>query len=1056
MKRQQELGHARYGVLASTISVILLGAGLNGVSHAQEQQEGQRAQSALEEVTVTGSRIRRDDFSSPQPTTVVSSEYLNNLGIINLGDAMVQMPSNVSTNTPTAAPGGNFFNGSTIANLRGLNPFFGSRTLTLVDSRRHVPTNQGDGVDLNFIPTVLIDRMEVVTGGASASYGSGAIGGVTNILLDRNLDGFRAEVDFGQTAEGDGDDSHYGFAFGTPIGERGHFVIGIEGQKMDPIENCGRARDWCGKAVGVEDDHFSPAAPGGVPENVITGGLTSAWQSWNGIFWIPGYQGRTPNSGTPVPLELNAAGTGLQTYNPGRSGDNFFDGEAVGGDGDPIYEYSTLRSNIDRNVVYANFDFEINDRLTFFVEGSVGSADTFSDQNSLATNYVCIQPDYAFIQPSQTGGSTELLDFVTANSGSFPCFGGGVPIRKDWRPQTNTFNETETDLTRFAFGFSGQFGDSTWTWDAYYQYGESDRTQLVNDNQHLSRGRFGIDAVIDPATGQPACRFDLPNINADPANGVVGGGERPFRVDGTAALANPLLAVGCVPINMLGVNTLTPEALDYGWGFLRENTVVEQEILEFAASGDISQGIGEAGPIRAAAGFSYRTESIANLAAEELPDYERLDFLIQYGESFGGKVDVTELFGEIDVPFTPTFGINAAYRHSQYDNTAGFGTGVEGASSSYDIDTYKVSANWDIIDTFRLRFSTSRDIRAPNFRELYYGQVFTAGGLFGFVNIERWVPGLNMDPAAWTLAGGLDVTPEEADTDTIGFVYTPRNANFRFAADWYQIEIRDAITPASIGLVLDQCFNRDAKACSQINAIPSALTDAGYGSREDTFLVPGDPLGGFNDVVTIRAEAFNFRSYNVEGVDITADYIHELANGTLSFRLIGSKTFEQIINPSTTDPNLTRNIAGVTGQTNGFLADWASAPDWTTNLTATYARGPFSLTGQMRYVAEGKNNSLWIGPDDPAYGEILRVGRFPATNQESVSNNRVPAYSLFNLSGTYNFELAGGNRLSLFGVVNNLFDRDPPLLGTGVGGTNPIFFDTIGRTYRLGLRMSFE
>ncbi len=215
----------------SIAAAISLSASVANMAYAAEPADAEEeAASALEEVTVTGSRIRRDDFSNPQPTTVVGGDLLENLGIVNLGDAMANLPSNVGNNTPTANPGGNFFNGSNIANLRGLNPFFGSRTLTLVDSRRHVPTNQGDGVDLNFIPSILIDRMEVVTGGASASYGSGAIGGVTNILLDRDLEGGKVQVDFGQTAEDDGDDIHYGLAYGLAIGDNSHFVVGYEAQ----------------------------------------------------------------------------------------------------------------------------------------------------------------------------------------------------------------------------------------------------------------------------------------------------------------------------------------------------------------------------------------------------------------------------------------------------------------------------------------------------------------------------------------------------------------------------------------------------------------------------------------------------------------------------------------------------------------------------------------------------------------------------------------------------------------------------------------------------------
>ena len=165
--------------------------GLTGVAYGQTPAPTESADNqTLDEVTVTGSRIRRTtDFDTPNPTTVVDADYLKNLGIVNVGEAVEQLPANVSNNTPATTGNANFFAGSTIANLRGLNPFFGSRTLNLVNNRRFVPTNQGDGVDLNFIPSVLIERIDVVTGGASAAYGSGAISGVNNIFLNRKLEG---------------------------------------------------------------------------------------------------------------------------------------------------------------------------------------------------------------------------------------------------------------------------------------------------------------------------------------------------------------------------------------------------------------------------------------------------------------------------------------------------------------------------------------------------------------------------------------------------------------------------------------------------------------------------------------------------------------------------------------------------------------------------------------------------------------------------------------------------------------------------------------------------
>ena len=138
------------------------------------------------------------------------AEQLERLGINNIGDAIIQVPQNVSQFTPNNTGGSAFYVGSTLANLRGLNPFFGTRTLTLVDTRRFIPTTQGDAVDLNFIPSNLVQRMETVTGGASAAYGSGAISGVVNIILDTRLQGVKLDADYGMTGEGDGDNYRIG------------------------------------------------------------------------------------------------------------------------------------------------------------------------------------------------------------------------------------------------------------------------------------------------------------------------------------------------------------------------------------------------------------------------------------------------------------------------------------------------------------------------------------------------------------------------------------------------------------------------------------------------------------------------------------------------------------------------------------------------------------------------------------------------------------------------------------------------------------------------------
>jgi len=259
--RAQAVERSRAIALGGGCALALSLLGTGGTAHAQDN--GAQPPSNLEEITVTGSRIRRTtDFDTSNPVTVVDDQFMRSLGIVNLGDAISQLPSNVSSFRPETTGNSNFFTGSTIANLRGLNPFFGSRTLTLINTRRFVPTNQGDGVDLNFIPSILIDHIDSVTGGASAAYGSGAISGVENIFLNRKLDGGRVDVDTFQTTHSDGTDHHAGVAYGTKLlNDRANFVIGYEYEKSDAV-HC-LDRDWCSNSVG-----FITGNPG-QPSNVL-------------------------------------------------------------------------------------------------------------------------------------------------------------------------------------------------------------------------------------------------------------------------------------------------------------------------------------------------------------------------------------------------------------------------------------------------------------------------------------------------------------------------------------------------------------------------------------------------------------------------------------------------------------------------------------------------------------------------------------------------------------------------------------------------------------------
>ena len=1046
---------------------------------AQDNQAGEvlttpeedAAQEGGATIVVTGSRIGRTDFSTPQPTTVLGSEELDNLGIVNAGDALLQIPSNVSTFSPTATGNSNFFAGSILPNLRGLNPFFGSRTLTLVDTRRHVQTNQGDGVDLNFIPSILIDRIETVTGGASAAYGSGAIAGVTNILLDRDLVGAKYELDYGVSQRGDGNDLHAAAAVGLEFAEdRGHFVIGGEYQDAEAI-GCYDARTWCARNVGFLSNGVAfGGAPGvpipynalipGMPQNILASDLRDN-QVTNGGVFVGSTGFFTPGQVAAV----NDAGTGLVPYTLGSPaafagpGPGDPQGTVSGGDGVPTNFYSNLRSPVERYVGNAIFTFELTPALEVFAEGSYGKVKTVNvgrgsvvpatgfTRGSIAEDNYYVQQNPALnaaLQASLANEPPTLPSFL--NGPRAPAGVDYARFGKDWTEQVGQSTTTfDTEVWRVAAGLQGDLNGGFldgWSWDVYGTFGKTKRIQFLTNLASNYRYRLATD-VVDDGAGNPVCRVTR--------DGVFGGLHPDVAAGYTPVIDE--LAAGCVPLNVFGTGPVDPAAIEYAFGELREDLTYEQSVFAANASGDLFEGFG-AGPIQFALGLEYRHENGQNIAGtgltaggQPVTDGQRADFPIQYGESFSGTVDVYEGYAELnlpvvrDTPFFQLLEINAAIRQSRYKNKSTTALSA-GATSEHDITTYKISGVWDLNDILRLRGSYSRDARAPNFRELYYRQIIPAGGFFGAItnpNLPNPFPGSQTDNTILDLQGNVAVRPEKADTFTLGAVISGHGwlDGFQFAADYYNIKIKDRITPANLTRTTVGCFtNNDPEFCAlifDVNGVP--LTD---------------PAAIDTDVSRVVTQAFNGDGYKTTGIDFTASYLTRLGeDNSLSLRVLASRVIDQIFDDGVNPPY---NYVGETGG-GGFLEDFQSAPKWQGNATISYMHGPLTLTTQGRYVGQAKVGWDLRDPSDPDYDP---------TRTLSVFNNTINDYFLFSLNASYRFEDLGfnGHGLELWGSVNNLFDTEPPLFGGGgftgsAGGTNPIFYDTIGRSFRFGIRGEF-
>jgi len=938
-----------------------------------------------EEIIVTGSRVSHSGFDSPQPLTTIDSEQIQNLGIVNVGDVVRQLPQNTPFFAETNVGFGNFNVGSQLANLRGLNPFFGTRTLTLVDTKRVVPTSEGGSVDLTLIPSMLVGRTEVVTGGASAAYGSDAIAGVVNVILDKKLDGFKAQVDYGETSQGDGGDTHGSVAWGTGFGanDRNHILVGAEYQKQDIIGPCSKTRDWCKEAWGVftNPGFNTPAGVGNGQPNFIVGSPGKFPTSSTGTF--------TPLGG--VRQQFNNDGSQLLPYDPGLYPGAF---SRLGGDGTLLaYDLSSIRPETERYSLLGHADFAFTDDLNFFAEVAYAHSDSTNDPANGALGPfigpgVLIAPDNAFLAPAVR---------AAAPAGGF--------LSRVFLPDVISANNiTENTTTRFVTGLDGKLG-MNWTWDAYYQHGENENHQQLVNNVVGTGGPYpflawALDAVVNPANpAQIVCRATVP---------------------GSATFNQNAVNSGCVPLNIFGNTNATPAALAYVFRTLHEDATNKEDTLGVNFRSTIAQGW--AGPINLATGLEWRkdTSDVTHQIPQQ-PWYT--SYVLSYGLDRGGDIDVLEAYGEVNVPMSKKFNTDFALRETQNQATSDSPTDP---SSSHDFSSWKVSGLYDATDWLRLRATVSRDVRAAGFRELFLPQtqaVGNPGGFPGGVN-NPWNG--NIPEQYLNITGGNpDLKPETADTTTFGTVLS--FDRFRFSADWFEIDMSDAITPGGLG-----------------GAGAQQIVQACYASG-GTGAVCGKVGGaGTNDITFVDTRSLNIGKFLTRGIDIEATYNMPMrSGGNINIRFVATDLYDMIVDTGLGNPRI--DYQGQSGPVASF-GGFNTSPEWQSRAWVTYQKQRFTTTLEIRYIGGGTLNATYINsPPGSASNRLLN----------SVSDNTVDSAYYFGWSGSFDLGKSGKGT-QLFWSIANLFDKDPPVApGGNVYPTNPVFFDTLGQRVRVGVRFTF-
>jgi iron complex outermembrane receptor protein len=1029
-------GFGLKGMLHASLCIAALAAALTipRLAAAQDASQPPKDNTTLEEVVVTGSRLARSTFTTPNPVTVIDAKDIQNLGLVNVGDVLAELPQNSNFFSAANVGLGNFNVGAQLANLRGLNPFFGTRTLTLVDTERVVPQATGGGVDVTLIPSMLVARTEVVTGGASAIYGSDAVAGVVNIILDKKLNGFKGQADYGETKYGDGGTSHFSVGYGSDLaGGRAHFIVGGEYQNSEAIGICSEVRPWCSSQEslftntlydGAPASGPAPAVPpNGLPHYIIGPNGTIANQSRTGVLTPC----TIPVPGLCIPAGpqyiFNSAGTAATPFNPGNFPDGagpFGDNQGAGATGVGAYDATTLRPAVKRYTGLADLDFTINDNVNGFVQFSYARSEAinpvangaFGAQSLEVANGVyvplipgaTIAPNNAYLPAQfQPGGANALPP-------------GGALLGYDIDGIDPARNATNNDTVRITGGLKGTISP-TWSWDTYFEYGVNQNNQHLYNSTVDTFLAFAVNAVTNPATGQIVCAATLPGPNYNAA------------------------AAGCVPLNLFGANNASPAALAYALRTLQEYSTLTEEVLSGNIGGDLFSGFG-AGPVKASFGMEARRDSaeVSHDLADQGSFYDA--YFLSYGLDYSGLISVVEPYGEVnipvlkDLPLAKYLEFDGAIRETKNENeNLTTGAATDGQERTHDIDSWKLSEIWDLTDWFRVRGTRSLDVRAAGFRELYESYAVTAGGPFGSITN----PVNNQSQIVTALTGGnINLEPEKADTTTVGFVISPKSGpleRLQFSADWYRIDLHDPITGPPFGLgvqnIVNLCYAGNQAFCDRI-----------------TFGTPGN----FSTITTINNTAVNLGDYETRGVDFETSYslplpeLNSHLNGNLNFRLLTSLLYNMTIDAGLGAAPV--NYAGQSGPTGAF-GGFNTSPRWQSNFFATYANGPLTGTVQVRWIGPGTFETVDgvggvpIAPGDPGY---------TSTSANSINNNSVASATYLNLSGSYDV----GSHFTVFASIDNVLNRSPPVAPGGNGyPTNPVYFDTYGMTWKVGFRAKF-
>jgi outer membrane receptor protein involved in Fe transport len=1006
----QHLRRCRLSTHASLSTVVIAGL-LPAIAQAQTAPPATTAAAAeprVEDMIVTGTRIVRDGFSAPTPVTVLTLEDIQNTSPSNnIADFVNQLPALAGSTRPSNSRL-NLSSGQAGINALNLRNLGAERTLVLLDGRRSVGSTVTGLVDVNTIPQSLVKSVEVVTGGASSAYGSDAVAGVVNFVLDKKYEGLKLTIDNGITGEGDGHNysigAAAGFAFG---GGRGHVLLSAEHAHRDGIFQVDR--DWNATGyVRIQDPAWTTAsstprflirrqvgAANSTPGGLITNSAGGVANRLRGLYF--GTNGAISQYQYGALTFPSPTGTAPPTLTQGGSWQVNDSGRRIG-----------LDPEDDRYGVFGRVSYEVADGITLFADASYNKQSIFFNAGpnlstginltatgcgtaatAAAAPLTCNAFLYNALGPAQLAGITGVTVATTALD---------LPFR---------VADNRREVQRYAIGAEGDtemFGKRA-TWTIHGQYGRANLREQLRNIMNNPRIANATAAAFAPAgnaggyaTGSIQC---LINLNAS-------------TTDNDPA---------CVPLNRLGIGVVNPAVAGYVLGDPYRDEVVEQ--YNAAANLSFTPFATWAGDVSVAVGAEYREEKIRGFVPTE---FQPIPTVNASGQPIttnvwsvgnflptNGSYNVKEAYLETVIPLGLGIEFNGAVRATDY-STSGY------------VTTWKVGATWQPIDDIRLRVTRSRDIRAPNLNDLYQGgsansdsitnPIFTANGANG--------------PARYSYSGFVtgnpDLGPEKADSWNAGVVLSPRFLpGFNLSVDYFRIDLNQAISTFSAQQIADLCYLQNQAAfCDAI-------------SNDPVRSVPGQPY------LLIRSQPFNAANQLVRGVDFDGSYrlpleqVFNGAQGSFTLRGIATRYIDNLFD-SGVPGTVVLNSVGVNG-------GQGSTPTWLFRFSAAYDTPGFSITAVGRgvsggkYVANGIECSTACPANDP--------------NFNTYDVNRVSGlfYADLNLTKTVTMNNA---EAQVFLNITNLFDREPLLLPETGLAANSTYSDLLGRAFRVGVRVQLR